>query len=226
MNLNSYNRAAIVTAFVLILGLSAVAVLGGSAAAQTNNTTATPSPTPTAEQTETTCSPSGPPEMAQSRLYAQQQTLTTDSPGRIAGGFQVNPTYDCPVTVSVTLQVPSGMEIRGTSDAISGGAGIVATQFEVSPGANVRSVAANVYSSETGSKSVTADIQMWPTGHQDMSREIDGLTFTFDVENEVTPSASSETDGESASAFGPGFGILAAVSGLLVGTYLYVRRAN
>jgi hypothetical protein len=166
--------------------------------------------------------------MAQSRLYAQEETLTTDDPGRIAGGFQVNPTYECPVTVFVTLQVPSGMEIRGTSDAMSGGAGIVTTQFEVTPGANVKSIAANVYSSETGSKSVVADIQMWPTGHKDMSRSIDGLTFSFDVENSVTPSETSNSSNEeTASALGPGFGVITMViSSLIIGLYFYATRKN
>jgi hypothetical protein len=166
--------------------------------------------------------------MAQSRLYAQEQTLTTDSPGRIAGGFQVNPTYECPVTVFVTLQVPSGMEIRGTSDAMSGGAGLVSTQFEIEPGANIRSIAANVYSSETGSKTVIADIQLWPTGHEDMSRSIDGLTFRFDVENAVTPSESSNSSNEeTGGAIGPGFGVIAlAMSSLLIGLYFYATRKD
>lgn len=213
---------------VLIIGTIAVSAFGGTAAAQSNNTTATPDSTPTAEPTQTSCSPSGPPEMAQSRLYAQEETLSTDDPGRVAGGFQVNPTYECPVTVFVTLQVPSGMEIRGTSDAMSGGAGIVSTRFEVSPGANVKSIAANVYSSETGSKSVVADIEMWPTGHKDMSRSIDGLTFSFNVENSVTPSETSDSsDAETASAFGPGFGVLAmAISSLVIGLYLFATRKD
>jgi hypothetical protein len=216
---------------VAILGILAVSAFTGAAAAQTNNTTATPDSTPTAEPTETSCSPSGPPEMSQSRLYAQEETLTTDSPGRIAGGFQVNPTYECPVTVFVTLQVPSGMEIRGSSDAMSGGAGLVSTQFEVSPGANIRSIAANVYSSETGSKTVIADIQMWPTGHEDMSRSIDGLTFRFDVENSVTPTESSNSSDSSneatEGAIGPGFGVLTMIaSTLIIGLYLYATRRN
>ena len=223
---NNNKRLFVSILTVLIIGLISVSALGGTAAAQTNNTTATPDSTPTAEPTQTSCSPSGPPEMAQSRLYAQEETLTTDDPGRIAGGFQVNPTYECPVTVFVTLQVPSGMEIRGTSDAMSGGAGIVTTQFEVTPGANVKSIAANVYSSETGSKSVVADIQMWPTGHKDMSRSIDGLTFSFDVENSVTPSeTSNSSNGETASALGPGFGVITMlISSLIIGLYFFARK--
>lgn len=213
---------------VLIIGVLAVSAFGGTAAAQTNNTTATPDSTPTAEPTQTSCSPSGPPEMAQSRLYAQEETLTTDNPGRIAGGFQVNPTYECPVTVYVTMQVPSGMEIRGSSDAMSGGAGLVSTQFEVTPGANIKSIAANVYSSETGSKTVIADIQMWPTGHKDMSRSIDGLTFRFDVENSVTPSETSDSSNEETEGvIGPGFGVLTMIaSSLVIGLYLYATRTN
>lgn len=205
---------------VLSLGTAGVAAQTDGNTTETETATPTPTPTPTetetatstptptetetATQTPAVCEEDGSPEMAQSRLFAQETTLTSDDPGEIAGGFQVDPTYDCAVTVQVTMQVPSGMEIRGTSDAMSGGAGLVSSQFEISPGANIRSVSANVYSDETGQRTVTADIVLWPTGDRDRAREIDGLSFTFDVEEPATPDGSmDDSDDESSGAAGP-----------------------
>jgi hypothetical protein len=84
------------------------------------------------------------------------------------------------------------MTISGSSDVVSSGAGMATARFEVQPG-EIKDIRAEVYSQNTGDRSVTADIEYWPTGHQDMAREIDGITLTFDVQEPVTPSEPTTT---------------------------------
>lgn len=172
------------------------------------------------------------PKLSQSRLYAPDTTIEQGSPGRVEGGFQVDPTSACPVVVYITMRVPSGMSIEGSSDITSAGAGMVSTQFVVRPGANVKDIAADVYSNEAGQRAVTADIQYWPEGHKGMSREIDGLSFTFDVEEPhtatETDAGGSESDGSSDEEDDlvvntPGFGLGTALTALF-GVALLFRR--
>ncbi|MFA9416172.1 hypothetical protein [Natrinema sp. HArc-T2] len=160
--------------------------------------------------------------MEQARLHASDTTVETDSPGRLSGGFQVSPTADCPVVVHITMSVPSGVSISGGSDFTSSGAGMVTSRFTVDPGANIKDIAAEVYSDETGEKTVTADIQYWPEGHEDQAREIDGLSFAFDVEEPTSPPNESD-EGDNATALAGGFtmtallGVLVAVIAAAVG---------
>lgn len=187
---------------------------------QTNTTTATETATATATATPTasSCEPGdSEPQMDQARLYASDTTIESGSPGRIAGGFQVDPTANCPVVVYVTMTVPSGMTISGGSDFSSGGAGMVSARFTVRPGANIKDVSAEVYSDEPGQKSVTANIQYWPVGHEDLSREVDGLSFNFDVQEATTPTASGQSGGSS-----NGFGSMLSSNVLVVGALLIV----
>lgn len=187
-----------------------------------------------AQTTEQECDPTASePKLAQSRLYAPDTTIETGSPGRIAGGFRVDPTARCPVVVHVTMQVPSGMSIEGSSDIASGGAGMVTARFTVRPGANVKDISARVYSRDAGERTVTADIQYWPVGHEEMAREIDGLSFTYDVEEPLTPtettgaeSGERTTEADGGFEFSvdvPGFGVPATVVALL-GCVLLLRR--
>jgi len=166
--------------------------------------------------------------MDQARLYARDTSVTQDSPGQIAGGFQVSPVANCPVVVVITMSVPSGMTIAGGSDFASSGAGLVSTRFTVRPGANIRDVRATVYSEDTGEKTVTADIQYWPEGHQDLNREIDGLSFSFNVEESTTPTSSGQSDGSQASG-GSGAGGFTFVPALVAGALaalLIARRTG
>lgn len=141
--------------------------------------------------------PSSPPSMEQARLYAAEKTLKKSQPGQIAGGFQVDPTATCPIVVHVTMSVPSGMTIQGSSDIFTGGAGMVSGNFEVRPQGGIKDIRANVYSTNTGTRTVTADIQYWPKGHKDMSREIDGMSFTFDVKEPVEATGGSGSNASS-----------------------------
>lgn len=190
-NVNGFVRTVILISILSLL----LATITGPAAALTENNTTSATDTPTATQTQTACDPgSSEPEMEQARLHASDQAIEPGSPGRISGGFQVSPTANCPVIVYITMSVPSGMTIAGGSDFTSGGAGMVSTKFTVSPNANIKDIAAEVYSDEVGQRTVTADIQYWPKGHQDMAREIDGLSFTFNVKEPTTPANSSQDD--------------------------------
>ncbi|WP_211338416.1 hypothetical protein [Haloterrigena salifodinae] len=115
------------------------------------------------------------------------------------------------------MSVPSGVTISGGSDFTSSGAGMVTSRFTVSPGANIKDIAAEVYSDETGERTVTADIQYWPEGHEDRSREIDGLSFTFDVEEPTTPNDESNAESDDANALSGGF-TTPAILGVLLST--------
>jgi hypothetical protein len=216
-----------ILALVAVL-LATTAMVSGAAVADTapalaqeNTTTATATATATDTATPTpkACEPSSDePSLTQSRLYAPQKTLTSGEPGAVAGGFKVSGTANCAVVVSITMQVPSGMQIEGASDIMSGGAGIVTAQFTVKPG-NVRSIRANVFSQNTGERTVTADIQYWPVGHTDMAKQIDGITLSFDVQEPVTPGAggSQSTDSGGSDDGGDDSGLPVNLSTAVIG---------
>lgn len=209
-NSNSNFQMLVVIALVGMLLVSAVAPVAAQENESTNNETTTGS-----QPSEATCEPgANEPQMDQARLHASDTTIETNSPGRISGGFQVSPTANCPVVVYITLSVPSGVTISGGSDFTSSGAGMVTTRFTVTPGANIKDIAAEVYSDETGDRTVTADIQYWPEGHEDRSREIDGLSFTFNVEEPTSPPDESNEDGN-ATALAGGFTPVALLGALI-----------
>lgn len=193
----------VVTVAMVVLLASAGAVGPGAAAGAPNNTTtaATETATATAAETATTqsstdCEPqSDAPQLSQSRLYAPEKTITSDEPGQIAGGFQVAADASCPVVVSITMSVPSGMRISGASDIMSSGAGLATAKFTVEPG-EIQDIRANVYSENTGERTVTADITYWPEGQKDKSRSIDGISLTFDVEEPNTGTEVTSSDSE------------------------------
>ncbi|WP_143420782.1 hypothetical protein [Halorubrum ezzemoulense] len=204
MNKKRRVRAITISALIVLSVIIApVAALTDThtVAAQENNTTATQTSdenNTTATQSSEECVPGGnDPALTQSRLYAPEKVLEGGEPGQVAGGFQTDATANCPVQVSITMQVPSGMRISGSSDIMSGGAGIVSAEFTVDPG-EVRSIRASVFSEDTGSRTVTADIQYWPVGHQDMAKQIDGISMTFDVREPVT----EDSDDNSGSGIG------------------------
>lgn len=215
-------RVLLVVALVGMLCVSAV----GPVSAQENESTA--NETTESQADDAACEPgSGEPEMDQARLYASDETIETGSPGRISGGFQVSPTANCPVVVYVTMSVPSGVTISGGSDFTSSGAGMVTTRFTVEPGANIKDISAEVYSDETGEKTVTGDIQYWPEGHEDQAREIDGLSFTFDVEEPTSPPDESDSDsGDDATALAGGFTTTAVLGALVAMVAVLIARSS
>jgi hypothetical protein len=163
---------------IIILSIPAV----GGVAAQSDNTTTTP-----AQTEEAACEDPSGTGLSQSRLYAPVQEIDTQQAGQVAGGFQVAADSSCSVVVSITMSVPSGMSISGSSDIVASGAGLATAEFTVQPG-EIRDIRAEVYSQNTGQRSVTADITYWPEGNQDMSREIDGIQLTYNVQSANTPS--------------------------------------
>lgn len=171
--------------------------IAAPAAGQLQNSASAANSTQTTAQTgaQDGCgSISSPPSMSQAQLYAPQKTIKASQPGKISGGFQVDPTATCPVVVHITMSVPSGMTIEGSSDLFSGGAGMVSGNFEVRPSGGIKDITADVYSSNTGKRTVTADITYWPKGHKDMAQEIDGMSFAFDVQEPIESSEVTNTD--------------------------------
>lgn len=191
---------------MLVVSSAAAPVLAQSADAprvaqqsnETNSPTQTDTPTPAAGE----CNPSDPPKMETARLFTREDTITTDQPGTIAGGFLPPAALQCDIVVRVTMQVPNNMYIQGTTKLGSGGAGIVSSEFTIAAGtSSVESVRANVYASETGQLPVTADISYWPEGYPDLERSISGLTLNFDVQepNEQSGTAASSSGGDGGS---------------------------
>lgn len=232
---------------MVIGGLASPAI--GSVNAQTNSTTTTQQTTtvqtttattteetvtntPTQIEPETTptsqaeCEPqSATPQLSQARLYASEKVIEAGQPGQISGGFQVAPDANCPVVVSITMSVPSGMTISGASDVVSSGAGMATAQFTVEPG-EIKDIRANVYSQNTGDRTVTADITYWIEGNQDKSSEIDGISMSFDVQEPHTQASPEETENEGGiSVETPGFSIVTAILGVALSmAILIVRR--
>lgn len=174
-------------AAVIVVSSIGLPLMAGTALAQESNTTATEESSSTVEACENPTTP----EMDQARLYAPQKTITAGQAGRIDGGFRLSNTVDCPVKVAVTLRVPSGMSISGGSDWQSSGAGMVTNTFTMQPESGIKDLSANVYSERTGQLRVTGDIEYWPAEHPEMSQEIDGITFNFDVQEPNPPDESN-----------------------------------
>jgi hypothetical protein len=172
---------------VLVGGAVGLPLVAGTAVAQENTT-----------EDSTTTQECELPEMDRARLYAPTKTINTDQAGTIEGAFELDPQVDCPVVVDVTMSVPSGMSISGGTDWQAAEAGIVATEFTMDPeGASLKGLSADVYSSNTGTRTVDAQIEYWPEGHPELSQSIDTTRLSFQVEEPNAPEgdAASSSDG-------------------------------
>ncbi|MFC4449096.1 hypothetical protein [Halorussus aquaticus] len=232
MNDTNFQRTFVAMAALLVLAAGIAAPAAAqlqndvAAANTTQTTTETVATTEAAATTQGECEkPSSPPSLSQARLYASQKTINKSQPGKISGGFQVDPTATCPVVVHITMSVPSGMTIQGSSDLFSGGAGMVSGTFDVRPQGGIKDIRANVYSTNTGKRTVTADIQYWPKGHKDMAQEIDGMSFTFDVTQPVEATGDSGSNAESettAVASGASSSLPVSQNMLIIGGLMFV----
>jgi hypothetical protein len=176
----------------VIVGLLAISLVAGTAAPaiaqQETNETATPTTTPSPTADASDCNPDSRPELAQARLHTRDETIEKGSPGVIAGGFLPEAGIECPIVVRISLSVPNNMYIQGTSGIGTGGAGIVAGRFTINPDTEgVKAVRADVFSTQTGERTVTGDITYWPKGYPDMKREISGLALTFNAVEPTQP---------------------------------------
>ena len=181
---------------MLVVSSAAAPVLAQSAdaprVAQQSNETSSPTQTNTPTPAAGECDPSDPPQMETARLFTREDTIETDQPGIIAGGFLPPTGLQCDIVVRVTMQVPNNMYIQGTDGLGSGGAGIVSSEFTIPAGtSSVQSVRASVYASETGQLPVTADITYYPEGYPDLQKSISGLTLNFDVQEPIEQSGTA-----------------------------------
>lgn len=204
----------LVLSLVLVGSTIGFPLAAGVASAQETNTTATATstPTPTASDTTTAAACEDPslPQMDAARLYAPTQQIEAGQPGRIEGGFDLDNQAECPVVVEVRLMVQSGMSVSGGSDWGSTAAGMVSTEFTITPdGSDTEDIAANVYSRNTGEARVDAEIEYWPKGHPEMSQNLDSQRFYFDVTEPATETATGGTGGGS-----DGSSILSGLSNL------------
>jgi len=194
---------------MLVVSSAAAPVLAQSAdaprVAQQSNETSSPTQTDTPTPAAGECDPSDPPQMETARLFTREDTIETDQPGIIAGGFLPPTGLQCDIVVRVTMQVPNNMYIQGTDGLGSGGAGIVSSEFTIPAGtSSVQSVRANVYASETGQLPVTADITYYPKGYPDLQKSLSGLTLNFDVQepNEQSGTAAGTAGGDGGDSAG------------------------
>ena len=201
--MNRYTPRLVVAAVVALVVVTS-AVAPAAAATQSSDSPVVAqvqNGTATATEAAGECDPDDPPKMDTARLFTREDTITTGQPGVVAGGFLPPAALQCDMVVRVTMQVPNNMYIQGTNKLSSGGAGIVSSEFTIPAGASsVESVRANVYASETGTLTVTADIVYWPEGSPDHQRTISGLTLEFDVNEPVeqptgTPASGGDSGG-------------------------------
>ncbi len=155
-----------------------------SASLQEANETTTETTTTPTESPE--CTPSQEPKLQVADLHTSDSVIEKGSPGRISGSIVLDVTMECPVMVQLTLNIPNNMYIQGESDVQSGGGGVITSTFIVEPG-EAKDIAATVYGTELGQHTIVADITYFPVGHEEMAREIDGLSMTFTVEDPVEP---------------------------------------
>lgn len=233
-NTGTFRRVAVGTVAMLLLasmvGATASAATDHAVMQQSNATTTTATQSGAAETTETCVPDDSAPELEVARLSTDDPVIEKGSPGTVTGSFVPDATSNCELKVQVIMLVPSGMSISGFSDA-SGMEGQTMTKiFTVDPEKGATGLRADVYSQYTGEKSVTADIQYWPAGHEDMAREIDGISLNFDVQEAVTQ---DPTPGNDTGATGGGGDepivnpLVLAIGGLiLVGGVLAVGTAR
>ena len=182
---NSNVSTLLVLTVVLVGGAVGLPLVAGTAAAQENTT----QDSAASEECEL-------PEMDRARLYAPTKTINTDQAGTIEGAFELDPQVDCPVVVDVTMSVPSGMSISGGTDWQAAQAGIVGTEFTMDPeGASLKGLSAEVYSSNTGTRTVDAQIEYWPEGQPELSQSIDTTRLSFQVEEPNAPDDLNATSG-------------------------------
>jgi len=174
----------VVLALVVVCGAVSLPLAAGTAVAQEDTAD---------NSTNEACNEL--PEMDQTRLYTPEPTVTSGQAGEIEGAFELDPQADCPVVVDISLRVPSGMTISGGTDWQEAEAGIVATEFTMDPdGSSLEGLSANVYSEETGPRTVDAQIEYWPEGSPELAQTIDTTRLTFQVE-EPNPEGSSGGSG-------------------------------
>ena len=201
---------AVVTAMLVVSSAAGAAAAQSDAprVEQQSNETSTPTQTDTPTPVADECDPSDPPDMETARLFTREDTIETDQPGIISGGFLPPTGLQCDIIVRVTMQVPNNMYIQGTDGLGSGGAGLVSSEFTISAGtSSVQSVRAEVYATETGQLPVTADISYYPEGYPDLERTISGLTLNFDVQEPNEQSGTvADSSGDSGSSGGDSAG--------------------
>jgi|GEM_PF-4568762 len=170
-------RIACLVLVTCLLVVGGTASTGPVLAVQAENGTASETTTGSASPTATDagCLPSeSGPSFQTSRLFASDRTVSTDSPGQVDAGFQIDPTAACPVVVNVTFSTSSGVTLDGGANVTRLADGSVQTQLTIEPGSSA-GVSVDVYPDGTGRTVVSGNVEYWPEGHPDRSKQIEGL---------------------------------------------------
>jgi hypothetical protein len=183
----------------MLMSFAMIGVVLTMAAAPVAATTSMQENSTSTETQASTCEPreTGP-ELQQARVYSGDPVIEQGSPGDVSATLVSDIQNNCDLVVQLTLTIPSGMTISGSSDVSSGGGGVVTNTLTLQPGES-QSLSANVYSSILGEQPVTSQITYYPSGHPDMAREIDGQTLNFDVQEEYMPEGSNQTSANNTS---------------------------
>lgn len=197
MTVSITNRSIVVAVVLIAMSLTAAGAAPAVSAHENATDTSTAASTTATESTEACTPAQGAPVMQVVDLHTREDTISANSPGQISGEFVTDGTNNCAVKVQITLNVPNNVYIQSTGDVMSGGSGLVTATFVVEPG-NAKSIRAEVFGTEVGQHTVTADITYWPVGHKDMAKEQDGmmLTFTVDEPNSPTPAGGGSNGDE------------------------------
>lgn len=209
MRTNRSRIAAMVLGTALVV---AVLFLSGTAAAESQGETLQ------SQENTTGDACTGTPQMSQQSITSPQNRITADQPGVVEANFRLDPTLpeNCQVVVDLEFSFSdSGFQFGGGAEWQQATTDLVATQFTVSAG-EIRDIRAEIQANgaEAGDDvTVIADYEIWYEGDRENSVQQSGIRHTLEVEEEEPDDAN-----------GPGFGIFAAISGLLGAGLLAGRR--
>lgn len=168
----------------------------------------------------------GSPQMSQTSVTSPQDRITSDDPAVVEANFRPDPTISDDCTVFVDLEfsfTDAGYQWGGGAQWDQATTDLLVGTFEVQPG-EIRDIRGELHTNgaEPGDTvTVVADYELWFEGYQENSVQQSGIRHTIEVE-EKNPAEENGESGEYASI--PGFGVSAAIAGVMGAGYLLKQR--
>lgn len=241
-------------AFIMLIVLSTVVMVGGG----TGNVI--PSDTTTATITQTDTSTNSTPTMTETTVETTETTVETTvvvPAKRPPGKFRVGPTVrirplndeinknqdglieiymdnpslnDIPLSVDARLSVPSGIHVYGEGFGEASAAGMVYGKFEIPPG-SARTINIVIKAEKIGDFSAQFSGLYWPGDNKDAYQPI-SLTHPFKVtapSKDPLKDTSSSTGGDNKDTQkppekSPGISMIVAISIVIIMAYILRRR--
>jgi hypothetical protein len=125
---------------------------------------------------------------------------------------------DVPITVEMSIDVPSNIIINGAKDGMSGGAGVITGNFTIAPGM-ARTIHLDVYGTKAGTYPINLGATYWANGNKEAWNPMSLYTTVNVVEpSKNTPEPSQNTPQS------PGFEASAAGFALILLVIYLLRR--